>query len=41
MARVKELEEQVHLKDEKMKEFQATLFLIFNGIFDVNERCIA
>ena len=28
MARVKELEEQVHLKDEKMKEFQAAVFLL-------------
>ena len=41
MARVKELEEQVRLKDDKMKDFEAALFLIFNDIFDVNERCIA
>ena len=41
MARVEELEEQAHLKDEKMKELEAVLFVIFKDIFDVNERYIS
>ena len=41
MARVKELEDQVHLKDEKIKDFEAVLFVIFKDIFDVNERYIS
>ena len=41
MARVKELEEQAHLKDEKMKDLEAVLFVIFKDIFDVNERYIS
>ena len=41
MVRVHEMEEQMRLKDEKTKDFEAALFLIFNDILDVNELCIS